>query len=198
MLDTFLCFELQTAGVILGWLATVKSLLYLIVTSFTYSYIPGYINGTINDLNNITNATVPDAGYINTSATIVQGLAVAFIALTAVDFIASVLLLYGTVQSKRLLLLPWLVENGFQLLYSILSTIIIVFAVASNTEDIGWSGGVFMFLACFVPIAFSLYCWSAVYSLYHWLAEVDSQRARLLGANGNKAIFGGYQTYDRV
>jgi len=198
MLESFFCFELQTAGVILGWLATVKSLLYLIVTSFTYSYIPEYINATINEVNNITNQTIPaDEGLIGTSATVLQGLAVAFIALTAIDFISSVLLLYGTVQGKRLMLLPWLIENGFQLFYTILSTIIVIFAVSTaNPERVGVSGGMFMFVIFFIPILFSLYCWSAVYSLYHWLAEVDTQRARLLGPRSKG--YGAYQTYERV
>lgn len=165
---------------------------------FSDSYIPGYINATINEVNNITNQTIPsDEGLIGTSATILQGLAVAFIALTAIDFITSVLLLYGTIQGKRLLLLPWLIENGFQLLYSILSSIIVIFAVAtSNPQSVGTAGGIFMMIAFFIPILFSLYCWSAVYSLYHWLAEVDTQRARLLGPRAK--TYSAYQTYERV
>lgn len=197
MLENFLCFELQTAGVIIGWLVTVKSLFALIATTFIYSYIPGYINGTIVVINNITNQTDTDAGYIGTSTSIVQGLTIAFIALTAIDFVASVLLLYGSMHGKRLLLLPWLIENGFGLMYSILTAVIITIAIASNSEKFGTGHVIFTLITVLVPVLFSAYVWSAVYSLYNWLAIVDTQRTRLLGNQG-KSAYTVYQTYERV
>lgn len=52
-------------------------------------------------INNVTNQTDPDAGgYIQTSTNVVDGLVVALIALMAIDFIASILMLYGTIQVK--------------------------------------------------------------------------------------------------
>lgn len=165
------------------------------VDFFADSYIPGFINGTIIVVNNITNQTDADSGYIGTSTGIVEGLTVAFIALCAIDFIASVLLLYGSIQGKRLLLLPWLIENGFGLLYSILTTIIVVIAIASN-EKMASGSAVLTFISIVVPVLFSAYIWSAVYSLYNWLAEVDTQRARLLGPG--KSPYTIYQTYERV
>ncbi|XP_063697494.1 uncharacterized protein LOC134828446 [Culicoides brevitarsis] len=197
MLERFFCFELQTAGVILGWFATTKSLLSLITATFGYSYIPGLVNQTIVVINNVTNQTNPDAGgYIQTSTNVVDGLVVALIALMAIDFIASILLLIGTIQGKRLMLLPWLIENGFGLMYTILVVVIITLAVASNPDQPSGSAAVFIGMTLFVPLAFSIYCWSAVYSLYHWFAEVDTQRARLLGPA--QAKHPAYQTYERV
>lgn len=68
---------------------------------FTDSYIPGLVNQTIVVINNVTNQTDPDAGgYIQTSTNVVDGLVVALIALMAIDFIASILMLYGTIQVK--------------------------------------------------------------------------------------------------
>uniref|UniRef100_A0A336LSP2 CSON002682 protein n=1 Tax=Culicoides sonorensis TaxID=179676 RepID=A0A336LSP2_CULSO len=199
MLERFFCFELQTAGVILGWFATTKSLLSLITATFGYSYIPGLVNQTIIVINNVTNQTDPDAGgYIETSTNVVEGLAVALIALMAIDFIASILLLYGTIQGNRLMLLPWLIENGFGLMYTILVTVILTLAVASNPDQNSPGASVFMGIILCIPLGFSIYCWSAVYSLYHWFAEVDTQRARLLGPMGGKAMHPAYQTYERV
>lgn len=64
--------------------------------------IPDYINRTIIVINNITNQTDPDAGdLINTSTSVVEGLSVAFIALMAIDFFSSLLLLIGTIQVRK-------------------------------------------------------------------------------------------------
>lgn len=95
------------------------------------------------------------------------------------------------------MLLPWLIENGFGLMYTILVVVIITLAVASNPDQPSGSAAVFIGLVMFVPLAFSIYCWSAVYSLYHWFAEVDTQRARLLGPGG-RTSHPAYQTYERV
>lgn len=100
-------------------------------------------------------------------------------------------------QGKRLMLLPWLIENGFGLMYTILVVVIITLAVASNPDQPSGSAAIFLGLTLFVPLAFSIYCWSAVYSLYHWFSEVDTQRARLLGPQG-KTPHPAYQTYERV
>jgi hypothetical protein len=197
MLEKFFCFELQTAGVIIGWVATTKSLLSLVMSTLTYAYIPEKINETIWFINNITNQSDPDAGnFIETSTTVVQGLSVAFIALMAIDFIASVLLLYGTIQGKRLMMLPWLIENGFTLMYTILISFIFLVAIFSNTDALGVNGCIFFTILICLSCGFSAYCWSAVYSLYHWFAEVNTQRARLLGTG--KPGYPVYQTYERV
>lgn len=164
---------------------------------FLDSYIPGFINGTIIVVDNITNHTEADTGYIGTSTSIVQGLTVAFIALSAIDFIAAILLLYGSIHGKRLLLLPWLIENGFGLLYSILTAVIVVIAVASHNDKFGTGSVIFYVISVLVPVLFSAYVWSAVYSLYNWLAEVDTQRQRLLGPAG-KSSYNVYQTYNRA
>lgn len=148
-------------------------------------------------INNVTNQSIPDSGFIGTSTDIVQGLSIAFIALCAIDFIASVLLLYGSIQGKRLLLLPWLIENGFGLLYSVLTAIVVIYAVASGQK--GTAGlSIFFVLSMLLPVLFSAYIWSAVYSLYNWLAEVDTQRTRLLGPPTGKSPYTVYQTYERV
>lgn len=148
-------------------------------------------------INNITNETIPDSGFIGTSADIVQGLTIAFIALCAIDFIASVLLLYGSIQGKRLLLLPWLIENGFGLFYSILTSIVVVYAMSVG-DKVTAGSTVGLLISIFLPVLFSAYIWSAVYSLYNWLAEVDTQRARLLGPPIGKSPYTVYQTYERV
>lgn len=137
VLDGFFCFSLHTGSVILGWLGFVSAFLSIITCSLSFNDIDGFIK----DLN-ITNGKNPDY-WTPDDVDFMRNFAISAISMLigfyVVECVASLFLLHGASNNKRLFLVPWMVERASRLVFYTVLWISIGIYFFTSPQTIGYS-----------------------------------------------------------
>uniref|UniRef100_A0A1L8D8S2 Uncharacterized protein n=1 Tax=Nyssomyia neivai TaxID=330878 RepID=A0A1L8D8S2_9DIPT len=157
------CFSLKTGGVILGWIGAVSSFIAALVCIIA-----------ICNVDTIVNAVKEHAGEENiepeTLKSILQIVLGVYIALSLIGLISASLLVAGSVQRNRYLILPWLITSGMSLVLGLLVSIFQVCGYMS--QDVG--AGFFSLFIIAIAYGLELYLWIAIFSLFQQLREEES------------------------
>lgn len=117
LLDNFFCFSLHTGSVVLGWLGLSSAIISVISWSVSYQNIDGFIkehfNVTGNDTDD-TNWQPADIYFMRNAAVSIISMLIGFY---IIECLASIFLIHGASNNKRMYLVPWLVERGTQLFF---------------------------------------------------------------------------------
>jgi hypothetical protein len=177
--DGFFCFSLHTGAVLLGWLGFVSAFFSIIGWSLSFNNI----DDVIKDLN-ITNPngknpedwSPEDIAFMRSMAVTVISMLIAFYVIEA---LASLFLIHGASNNKRLFLVPWMIERATQLIFYTILWLSIGLYLFTSPQTIGYS----MFSLVFGGIAlfFNIYCFMCVYSLFALMRDAEEYQ-RLVGS----------------
>lgn len=114
ILQGFFCFSLHTGTVILGWLGFISAFFSIIGWSLSFNNIDGMIKSL-----NITDKqpddwTPQDIEFMHNAAIFIISMLIGFYVIEA---LASLFLVHGAAQNKRMFLVPWMLERSIQLIY---------------------------------------------------------------------------------
>uniref|UniRef100_A0A336LRF1 CSON013003 protein n=1 Tax=Culicoides sonorensis TaxID=179676 RepID=A0A336LRF1_CULSO len=159
------CFycQLQTGGVILGWLGIISATFSIVFASVSFGFIT-----QIAEL--IMEKEVNEDAVPTVLGTFIALMLVCFLILNIIALIASICLVIGTIKNKHLLLLPWLVsELGAIILFGLFLIFDFFSLFANNGIDVGEKFLSFVF--SFIFLVFDIYLWLCVCSLYHKIKQ---------------------------
>lgn len=115
-----------------------------------------------------------------------------------IEALASLFLIHGSSNNKRLYLVPWMVERATQLMFYTVLWISIGFYFLTSTQTIAYSlitiifGGIslskllhlsvyHLMTFCFYFLVFNFYCFMCVYSLFALMRDAEEYQ-RLIGS----------------
>ncbi|XP_059614461.1 uncharacterized protein LOC132260405 [Phlebotomus argentipes] len=156
------CFSLKTGGVILGWIGAVSSFLVLVITLIAMCNVDTIVKALVEQ----TQEKQLDPEMIKTYVQIFLGL---YIAVSLIGLISASLLIAGAVRRNRYLILPWLITTGINVVLGCIVAICQV--VGAMTHDIGAGFAVLLLMGAI--IAFEIYLWLAILSLFQHLREEE-------------------------
>jgi len=171
-LDGFFCFSLHTGAVLLGWLGFVSAFFSIIGWSMSFNNIDGFIK----DLN-ITNGKNPedwapeDIDFMRKMAISIISMLIGFYVIEA---LASLFLIHGASNNKRLFLVPWMIERATQLVFYTILWLSIGLYFFTSPQTIGYS--LFAIVFGGFSLFFNFYCFMAVYSLFSLMRDAEEYR----------------------
>ncbi|CAD7012290.1 uncharacterized protein LOC101454486 [Ceratitis capitata] len=183
MLKKFFCFRLETAAMIIGWVETIGSFLSILLFGFCLGYVDEIVKQIIE--------SAPADEQLNPDEirkVLIVGF-VAFIVLSAINLVASVCLLLGTIKERHLLILPWLFNSLISLLFGFIYYIILV----AGSLSISFSSGIGTLLSISISLALHIYTWLAMYSHFKNIRNNRDQQEQLLRPAG-----GAYPSYTNI
>jgi len=176
-LDKFFCFSLYTGSVLLGWLGFVSAFFSIIGWSMSFNNIDGFIKEL-----NITNGKNPD-DWNEADIDFMRNMAITIISMLigfyVIEALASLFLIHGASNSKRLFLVPWMIERATQLIFytALWMTFGFYFFTSSHTM---WVSIITTILGG-ISLFFNFYCFMCVYSLFVLMRDAEEYQ-RLIGA----------------
>ncbi|BFG05978.1 uncharacterized protein DMAD_04583 [Drosophila madeirensis] len=173
MLTKVLGMRLNTYGVVVGWLGAIWSFLAVILLSTALGF-SDEISEEIAKSTNDPNMTV---SKVRTMLVITCSI---LLALKVINLLSSALLVMGTVKERHLLLLPWLINSGITLVFTITLTVLSWVSIIVN-ENILQALPAVLFSGVLLVLWWYLYY--GVYSLFkHIQRSSDQQRPLFQGA----------------
>ncbi|TDG47869.1 hypothetical protein AWZ03_005650 [Drosophila navojoa] len=185
MLTRLCCMRLNTAGVVLGWLGVVGSLLGVILVSTILGYADVIAQGMVGNKTTVQS-------YDEVHSAIVIGCSV-YLGIILLNLLSSALLILGTMKERHLMLLPWLINSAVGLFLSIVSNIIVLGASISAGTDFG------RVLAAMIPtaliLALQIYIYMGIYSLFKQIQQTREQQRPLMSDTQGMAVPNQGNTY---
>jgi hypothetical protein len=193
VLDSFFCFSLHTGTVVLGWFGFTSAFLSIIGWSMNFNNIDEYIKRTFNgtDLPDPDKMTPQDLDFLRDAA--VASIAI-MIGFYVIECIASLFIVVGASNNKRLYLVPWLIERACQLLF--FTVMVIIFALFFITNVKTFAVSLSVVIIGGLIFIFHLYCFLCVYSLYHLILEMEQHQPLLAPGISNPNYSG--TTYVKI
>jgi len=177
LFDGFFCFSLHTGSVLLGWLGFVSSFFSIIGWSMSFNNIDGFIKEL-----NITNGKNPD-DWNEDEIEFMRRMAVSIICMLigfyVIEALASLFLIHGASNNKRLYLVPWMIERATQLIFYTVLWLSIGFYLLTSPQTIAYSLITLIFGG--VSLIFNLYCFMCVYSLFALMRDAEEYRRLISG-----------------
>jgi len=176
LFDGFFCFSLHTGAVLLGWLGFASSFFAIVGWSMSFNNIDGFIKEL-----NITNGKNPDdwspddIDFMRRMAISIISLLIAF---HVIEAIASLFLIRGASNNKRLYLVPWMLERATQLLFYTVLWLSIGFYLLTSSQTFAYSMMTLIFGG--ISLFFNFYCFMCVYSLFVMMRDAEEYQ-RLIG-----------------
>jgi len=174
MVQKFFCWELLTAGLIIGWLGVLESIPSIVSSALMLANVDTYFDPS----------KFPDydPAVMRQVVINIMGTNIAF---NVIDLLASGMLIVGTIKKNRLFLLPWLVNTGLSLLFFIIVTIIVTVCVFTTSDHDTFISAIIVATVCIIVTAFYSYVWNAIHSLYkHFRLNVpQDEYSRLVGSS---------------
>jgi len=133
-MDGFFCFSLHSGAVILGWLGFVSAFLSIITWSVSFNDIDGFIKDL--NLTNDKEWTPADEAFMHRAAVSIISMLIGFYIIEA---LASLFLIHGASNNKRLFLVPWMIERATQLIFYSILWLSIGLYFFTSTQTIGYS-----------------------------------------------------------
>ncbi|XP_055858786.1 uncharacterized protein LOC129921124 [Episyrphus balteatus] len=183
------CLRLNTAGVVVGWVCGILSLFYIVLYALLISNLDEIIKYIVEQGGSPAEKLDP-----STVRSVVIAIVAIALTICVVNLISSVLLVAGTIQERHMMLVPWLINNGFALSLSVLNLIYFIVSCIHVGKSFGMIFG--MTLGLLIPIAIQYYIWTAIYSLFRVIRS-SRERQQLIppttGAAGTA-----YPSYTRI
>jgi len=176
LFDGFFCFSLHTGAVLLGWLGFASAFFAIIGWSMSFNNIDGFIKEL-----NITNGKNPndwgpdDIDFMRRMAISIISLLIGFYVIEA---LASLFLIHGASNNKRLYLVPWMLERATQLMFYTVLWLSIGFYLLTSSQTIAYSIMTLIFGG--ISLFFNFYCFMCVYSLFALMRDAEEYQ-RLIG-----------------
>ncbi|EDW31649.1 GL10847 [Drosophila persimilis] len=191
MLTKVLGMRLNTYGVVVGWLGAIWSFLAVILISTAL----GFADEISEEI--AKNSQDPNMTAIQIRTLLVIVLSV-FLALKVINLLSSALLVMGTVKERHLLLLPWLINSGITLAFTIISTVLLW------VEAIGSSPVAEALSVVFVSGGLVVLWWYLYYGIYSLFKHIqltsDQQRPLIQGPPQRSGDHSGatYPNYTKI
>ncbi|XP_017865184.1 PREDICTED: uncharacterized protein LOC108615297 [Drosophila arizonae] len=186
MLTRLCCMRLNTAGVVLGWLGIVGSLLGVILLSTILGYADVIAKGIVDKMQ------PEEATYDEVHSAIVIGCSV-YLGIILLNLLSSALLVLGTMKERHLMLLPWLINSAVGLVFSIVYHLALFVAAFSSGADFGHV------LPALIPtaliLALQIYIYMGIYSLFKQIQQTREQQRPLITATQGMAVPNQGNTY---
>ena len=179
MLGSFCGIRLNTAGVIIGWIGAVLSLLTIVLISLALGYLDELVKSIVEQAND------PNFDAATARTVLLIGLCI-YLTTNAINLVASALLVAGTVKERHLLLVPWLLNAGFSLLLSC------IYFVGILTTSAPFASMLPSLIFGGIGLVFNFYIWYAIYSLYKQIQATRDQQQRLIPATSAGASYPSY------
>ncbi|XP_023161726.2 uncharacterized protein LOC111593285 [Drosophila hydei] len=186
MLTRLCCMRLNTAGVVLGWLGVVGSLLGVILVSTVLGYADVITQRVLENMKN------GGASYDEIHLVIVIGCSV-YLGIILLNLLSSAMLVLGTMKERHLMLLPWLINSAVGLVFSILYHLAIVTATLTSGSNFGSALGVL--IPTFVVLGLQIYIYYGIYSLYKQIQRTREQQRPLITATQGMEVPNQGNTY---
>ncbi|XP_017865186.1 PREDICTED: uncharacterized protein LOC108615298 [Drosophila arizonae] len=183
MLKRFFCMSLNTAGVVIGWLGIVGSLLGIILLSIILKFDDDIVKAL--DLKT-------SSGDDQMHLAIVIGCSV-FMGFILLNLPSSALLVLGTKKERHLMLLPWLINSAVGLAFSIVYHLFVVNFMIYAGNNIKTLVAALIQIA--LILALQIYIYMAIYSLFKQIQQTGAQPRPLTTATPGMAVPNQGNTY---
>jgi len=169
MLTNFCGFRLNTLGVVIGWLGTIFSMIGVVIWALALGNVSSITDAVVKNNPDVSPDTIERAIIIVGSI---------YLVLIAINLIASIMLIVGTMKERHLMLLPWLINSGISLLFNFIYYI----AVLINFINVGAPLGSILFTMIISGLFWGIHymIWYAIYSLYKGIQAMREQQRVLL------------------
>ena len=184
MMSRLCCMRLNTAGVVIGWIGSVFSLIYSILIILGLSRVDDLAKAIYGHLNEKD----------MTEDNLRKGLIVVFsiyLTINVINLVASALLVAGTIKERHLMIVPWLINSGLSLCFNFVYLLYIVVMGISVKAPVGSILVSILFAAVGLVIQYVI--WYAIYSLFKTLQQRREQRQQLLPTTGSS-----YPSYTKI
>ncbi|XP_034107915.1 uncharacterized protein LOC117570402 isoform X1 [Drosophila albomicans] len=145
--------ELHTAGLIIGWLGVIGSVLIFIIAAFT-------LGEADKIADNLAPENGEESGLHNQAEAAVSFLGVFLMGVCIMSAVISGLLIYGINKNRHSMLLPWLVLGTFGVVFSYFNLLAALFAFVAGPHNF------LDFLYQVFSTALQSYFYYVIYSLY--------------------------------
>ncbi|EDW08813.1 uncharacterized protein LOC6578981 [Drosophila mojavensis] len=183
MLKRFFCMSLNTAGVVIGWLGIVGSLLGIILLSTILKF-----NDDIVKALDLKTSSGDDQMHL----AIVIGCSV-YLGFILLNLPSSALLVLGTKKERHLMLLPWLINSAVGLAFNIVYHLVVLNVVIYAGKDIRSLVAVLIQIA--LILALQIYIYMGIYSLFKQIQKTRAQQRPLTTATPGMTVPNQGNTY---
>jgi len=159
MVQKFFCWELHTAGVIIGWYGIVRSIAHIVSFAIMLANFEAYFNSEM----------FLSPFEIRQVFIILFGINVA---LSIIHLFACGMLIAGTTKKNRLLLIPWLISRTFHLIFLIIVIITLIVMVVVRVKY--YAVIIAAIVLFYILTGLYFYSWIAIYSLYKQFCQSES------------------------
>ncbi|XP_030387162.1 uncharacterized protein LOC115633816 [Scaptodrosophila lebanonensis] len=164
------CFmRLHTAGMVIGWVGIVGSFISVIVLSVVLANVDELVKAIVDHDPNVNGAG------IRTGVVVFCSIALAF---AIINLLSSTMLVVGTVKERHLMLVPWLVNSGAALFFSVIQNITVWIMMISNSAPVSEILPYFLFAG--LALAFQFYIYYGIYSLFKHIQAGGDQQSPLI------------------
>ncbi|KRF97577.1 uncharacterized protein Dwil_GK27541 [Drosophila willistoni] len=167
MLKGMFCMRLHTAGTVIGWLGSIGSILLIIVLSSVLINVD-----TIVCRISTNDHVDPDAAHMMIVTVCSIGLAIVLL-----NFLSSALLILGTMKNRHLFLLPWLINSGIALVFSVIQSLVVLALLAQSAP----AAPILMYIMMSgLGLALNIYIYYAILSLFKHIQNIRDQESRVV------------------
>ncbi|XP_063698092.1 uncharacterized protein LOC134829029 [Culicoides brevitarsis] len=170
------CFycELQTGGVILGWIGVATAVFSVILAMIGIAFLQE-LSEALNEYphENITDHHPPSVYPHTVAGSFLFVMLISFIILNLVALAASICLIMGSIKNKHMLLIPWMVSEMGSII--ILALGFIVDLISIDVEGVPVSEKVLGFVATLSVLVLDIYLWLCIYALYKKIKHETTQ-----------------------
>ncbi|XP_037930606.1 uncharacterized protein LOC119665456, partial [Teleopsis dalmanni] len=159
-------------------------LLWIVLFSVCLANIDEVTKVVIDHLND---TSIPEE-RIHSGIVIISSL---YVTINAINLIASILLIFGTIKERHLLLLPWLINSGVSLFFNGLYFITIL--VLGISVGSAFSSVAVSIISGGISLALQIFIWYGMYSLFKQIQCGRDQRQYLL--HHNRASYPSYTNF---
>ncbi|XP_064543906.1 uncharacterized protein LOC135432254 [Drosophila montana] len=170
MMEKVCCMRLSTAGVVLGWIGVVASFIGTILLATILG------NADVIAKSILGNMTDGAAKYDEIHMGLIVSCSV-YLAIVVLNLLASGMLILGTMKERHLMLLPWLINSGVGLLFSIIyHFVLLILALTSAQID----RIVPVLIVTLIGLGLHIYIYCGIYSLFKQIQLTREQQQPLI------------------
>ncbi|KAH8407410.1 hypothetical protein KR222_008417 [Zaprionus bogoriensis] len=169
MLRSLFLMRLNTAGVVIGWLGVVGSFVMIIAQAVILGFADVIAQAFVKESDD-------KIKYEEVHTAIIVAVSV-YLAICALNFMASGMLVLGTMKERHLMLLPWLINSGIALAITIVYDLVgLVAALRSGSAE----AFVLPIIVGAIGLALQVYIYCGIYSLYKQIQYTREQQRPLI------------------
>ncbi|XP_030561069.1 uncharacterized protein LOC115762837 [Drosophila novamexicana] len=170
MMERVCCMRLSTAGVVLGWIGVVSSFVLTILLATILG------NADVIARSIVGNMTEDAVKYDEIHMGLIVSCSV-YLGIFVLNLLASGMLILGTMKERHLMLLPWLINSGVGLIFSIIyHFVVLILALTGGQID----RIVPVLIVTFIGLGLHIYIYCGIYSLFKQIQLTREQQQPLI------------------